>query len=192
MRLSHVLVALAGAAAIAALVWLVSASDDGSAPPRVIAPLDAGPVSAERAAEPGSARPAIDDHDDHAGHEHASTAELPDEEPESDVEVDLERLANAHEMLTLPGPDNIAARPERPLLRTTDRVERTEASIALLTRHLERLDEVRRQAEARGDQDAADRARLRMVRMRQRRVDLREQLKRQRAQLESAEERAQP
>lgn len=173
MRNSRPLVlGLAGAAVAGVLAWLLlgrgasdrdtpaapavpHASHDQARPPAQPEPAPAPPdqtPGGETEAEPGHAD--LDHHDDLADG-------LADE------------LAETTAVLPAPpGEDEIAARPEQQPLTPEEQRARRQASIDLLDRHIERLEAEQKAAEASGDTRTAERNRIRVARMRQRRAAL--------------------
>jgi hypothetical protein len=160
---------LAGIAIAGAFGWLVlgpGASDPPapSASPAAQAPH--APHDHAPAAQPAPALPLGSAHED--GHAHADL-DHPD-----DLDGDLDReLAETIAALPLPpGDDGVAARPEPQALTPEDQRARRQASIDLLDRHIGRLEAEQQAAEASGDTRTAERNRIRVERMRQRRADL--------------------
>jgi hypothetical protein len=159
---------LGGFAASGVLVWLVfwpGASEGPATPgsdvPDVPQVHEVGAPAAQRAPAPALPDPAPGpghEHDEHLGHhddlQPGELAETPGALPEP------------------PAEDDIAARPEgQPRTPEEQRAQR-QASIELLDRHIERLEAAQKAAEASGDTRTADRNRIRVARMRQRRATL--------------------
>lgn len=150
---------LAGAVVAAVVAWLGL----GSRAPGDAARTDTPAPAPAPAAAPARDRPALpaaaagaDPGAAPAPHEHKHGAEaaIP-EDPGS-----------------LPAPpsgDEIAARPERRPTTPEARQDTRQAALELVERSIERLEDERRQAEAAGDTRAAERNRLRIERLRQRR-----------------------
>lgn len=152
---------LGGVAVAGVLVWLARApgASDRAAPPQSHAP-HAQPGQAPAAQrEPAPALPPgpasgsehLDHHDDlEAGELAGPPAALP--EP--------------------PAEDEVTTRPEQQPPTPEDQRARRQASIELLDRNIERLETEQKAAEASGDTRTAERNRIRVARMRQRRAAL--------------------
>lgn len=162
MRNSRPLWIVGGLAAAGVLAWLLFARgvSDGPVQPEPdvresphrelgTPAVKPGPAPAlpERAPEPEH----LDHHDDTGPEQLAETLpELP--EP--------------------PTEDEILARPERQPVTPEEQRAQRQASIDLLDRHIERLEAEQKAAEASGDTRTADRNRIRVARMRERRAAL--------------------
>jgi hypothetical protein len=156
---------LGGVAAAGVLVWLVlgrDASDDTPGGPAETAAPRAPQGEAQAPAAQRGPAPALppehehdDEHLDH--HDDLGPGELAETPP------------------ALPAPpaeDEIAARPERQPITPAEQVAQRQASIELLDRHIERLEAEQKAAEASGDTRTAERNRIRVARMRDRRAAL--------------------
>lgn len=171
MRNSRPLVlGLAGAAVAGVLLWLLlgRGASDRDAPAGPHAPHDQAraPAQPEPApALPPAQTPGAEAEADHGhGHAHGDLDrgdELADELAETTAELPAP-----------PGEDEIAARPEQQALTPEEQRARRQASIDLLDRHIDRLEAEQKAAEASGDTRTAERNRIRVARMRQRRAAL--------------------
>jgi hypothetical protein len=157
---------LGGVAAAGVLAWLLLGRDtsEGTAKPASGAPgaVDVPQVEARAPAaqrgpapalppDPAPADEHLEHHDDFGPGEVAETpAELP----------------------APPAEDEIMARPERQPSTPEEQAAQRQASIDLLDRHIERLEAELKAAEARGDTRTAERNRIRVARMRDRRATL--------------------
>lgn len=156
---------LAGIAVAGVLGWVVlgPGASDPPAPPAPHAPQVPHEQAHAPAPPPAPALPPGSAHE----HEHADPGHHDDLDHDRDHGL-------AETIATLPPPpgdDGVAARPEQPLT-PADQGARRQASIELLDRHIERLEAAQRAAEASGDTRTAERNRIRVARMRQRRADL--------------------
>lgn len=152
-----------GAIAAGAILWLVLGQRDAAppaeraqpAPPPAAAPSAPDPAPHPAAGHHDPARPGADPAVDPA----AATDDLPDPETMS--------------MLPEPaGEGDIDERPAREPLTPEEQRQRNERALALIDRSIERLEAERQAAEASGDTRTAERNRIRIERLRQRRVAL--------------------
>ncbi|HWN67879.1 MAG TPA: hypothetical protein VNM90_09570 [Haliangium sp.] len=176
MRNSRPLVWILGGVAVAGvLVWLVLApgASDRRAPSETHAPPgDVQTPAAQR--EPAPALPPEPAPDDEHAQEHL---EHHDDFGPGELAEDPAALPEP------PSEDDVAARPERQPITPEEQRAQRQASIDLLERHIQRLEAEQKAAEASGDTRTADRNRIRVERMRQRRATL---------EAEAAAERASP
>lgn len=147
---------LAALAAAGLVAWLML----DSPAPREPASSDTAAPEPARRAEPARDQPALP----------AAPAEPGD--PPARPGVEAEQAPPEDDAVSLPPPppeDEIALRPEREAATAEDRRATQQAALELVDRSIERLEAEGRQAEAAGDTRAAERNRVRVERLRQRR-----------------------
>jgi hypothetical protein len=161
------------------LVWILG----GVAAAGVLAWLVLAPGASEGPATPGPDVPQVPAVETPAAQREPAPA-LPDPAPEPGDEHEREHLDHHDDLEpgelaetpgTLPEPPaegDIAARPERQPATPEEQRAQRQASIELLDRHIERIEAAQKAAEASGDTRTADRNRIRVARMRQRRATL--------------------
>lgn len=153
-----------GAALAGAVLWLVFGQRDAD-PPASRAEHDhpAPPPAPAPAAPDPAAHPAA------AHHDHAASGAEPAADPAAEDLVDPETMSTLPEP---PGEDDIAARPAREPLTPEEQRQRNERALALIDRSIERLQTEHDAAAASGDTRTAERNRIRIERLRQRRAAL--------------------
>jgi hypothetical protein len=149
-----------GAIAAGAILWLVLGQRD-VAPPAERAQPAPPPAAAPSAPDPAP-HPAAGHHDHDPAQPGADPAAATDE-------LDPETMS----MLPEPaGEGDTDERPAREPLTPEEQRQRNERALALIDRSIERLEAERQAAEASGDTRTAERNRVRVERLRQRRAAL--------------------
>ena len=153
-----------GALTAGAILWLLQGQRD-AAPPAERAQPAPPPAAAPSAPDP--AHPA-------AGH-HEHDPAPPGADPAVDPAAATDDLLDPETMSMLPEPageGDIDERPAREPLTPEEQRQRNERALALIDRSIERLEAERKAAEASGDARTAERNRIRIERLRQRRAML--------------------
>jgi hypothetical protein len=159
---------LGGVAAAGVLVWLLLGRDASEGPagsdrpdaPRAVQDEPQAPAAQRGPAPALPPEPApglAQDHEHLEHHDDFGPGEVAETPPE---------------LPAPPAEDEIAARPERQPSTPEEQAAQRQASIELLDRHIERLEAEQKAAEARGDTRTAERNRIRVARMRDRRAAL--------------------
>jgi hypothetical protein len=153
-----------GAAAAGALLWLVFGQRD-TVPP----PAPAPPHAADAPHPPAS--PSTPEPGDHAAahHDHEQPGADPGIDPGAGDLADPEAMSLLPEP---PGEGDIDERPARAPLTPEEQRLQNQRALALIDRSIERLEAERKAAEASGDARTAERNRVRIERLRQRRTTL--------------------
>jgi len=155
-----------GAAAAGAILWLVF-GQSGAEPP--------APAQPHAEQEPLAPRPALPSppdpgpHPAAAHHDHEEPGAVPGADPGTGDLADPEAMSMLPEP---PDEGDIDQRPAREPLTPEEQRVQNERALALIDRSIERLEAERQAAEASGDARTAERNRIRIERLRQRRTTL--------------------
>jgi hypothetical protein len=165
MRRSRTLAWILGVAAAAgALLWLALRPGDADR----TAPREPPPLAGEHAA-PTAPAPALPPGETPGAEQHLD--HLDDHADIDPAAGDLAATPGTAD-LPMPAEDDLSTRPERQPLTPEEQRSRRQTSIELLDRNIERLAAEQEAAEASGDTRTAERNRIRIERMRQRRATL--------------------
>jgi hypothetical protein len=153
-----------GIAVAGVLVWLALGRGSSDRP----APAQHASEPHDHAPAPREPAPALPHAPSDHGHEHGDTGHQDDLAGALDDEL----ADTTAELPAPPSEDDIATRPEPQPLTPEDQRAQRQASIDLLDRNIERLEAEQKAAEASGDTRTAERNRVRVARMRERRAAL--------------------
>lgn len=153
-----------GAAAASAILWLIFGQPD-TEPPTPAQPHAEQEPLAPRPSSPSAPDPGP--HPAAAHHDHEATGMVPGAEPGTGDLADPEAMSMLPEP---PGEGDIDQRPARAPLTPEEQRLQSERALALIDRSIERLEAEQKAAEASGDARTAERNRIRIERLRQRRI----------------------
>jgi hypothetical protein len=154
------------------LPWILGAVVAGAVLWLVFGQRDADPAAPTPHAQPPAAPPSSPVHPEATHHDPPAPGVDPAAVPADPATDDL---VDSELMSLLPAPPDegdVAERPARQPLTPEEQRQRIERVLALIDRSIERLEAERQAAEASGDARTAERNRIRVERLRQRRTAL--------------------